>query len=224
MTAIATKLRTDREVQEDVLNELRWDPQVEPTELGVIVNDGVVTLTGWVDTYLMRMAAQHAAHRVAGVTAVANEIVVRLASAAERSDMDIAAAAVRALEWDAAVPIEKIDVTVSKGWVTLQGEVTWQFQKEAAERVIHRLAGVRGVSNILMVTPRLDATGIKEQIEGALVRSAETDAGRIKVTVEGSKIILTGRVRSFAERRTAERSAWSAPGVTAVDNQLVITF
>jgi len=139
--AVATMTRTDEEIQKDVLAELKWDARVQPNEIGVIVKDGVVTLTGWVDSYLKKWNAEDAAHRVAGVKAVANDIEVKLLS--ERTDADIAAAALRALEWDAAVPSDKIEVTVSKGWVTLKGEVEWQYQKEDAEKVIRRLAGVK---------------------------------------------------------------------------------
>jgi osmotically-inducible protein OsmY len=222
MATVATITRTDEDLQRDVLDELRWEPQVDPTELGVIVKDGVVTLTGWVDTYLKRMAAQEAAHRVRGVKAVANEIETRLASTAERGDTDLAAAAVRALEWDAEVPIAQIDLTVAQGWITLKGEVDWQYQRRAAERVIRRLSGVKGVANHLVVKPHLSVSGIKEQIERALVRSAETDAARITVEVRGSTIVLKGQVSSLAEKGAAERVAWSAPGVTAVDDRITV--
>src|SRR5437016_2068209 len=152
-TATRTETKTDEQIQKDVLAELKWDARVQPNEIGVAVKDGVVTLTGWVDSYSKNWAAEEAAHRVHGVKAVANEIEVRLPSSAERMDADIAAAAVRALEWDAFVPIEKLDVTVSKGWVTLKGEVEWQFQKEDAERVVRRLSGVKGVTNLIVVKP-----------------------------------------------------------------------
>ncbi|GIW06516.1 MAG: ornithine aminotransferase [Dehalococcoidia bacterium] len=224
MTLTSSTLRTDEDIQQDVLDELRWEPELQPNEIGVIVKDGVVTLTGWVDTYLKRMVAQDAAHRVRGVKAVANEIEVRLPSSAERSDMDIAAAAVRALEWDAGISADKIDVTVSKGWVTLKGEVNWQFEKQDAERVIRRLSGVKGVTNLITVKPHLSPTELKEKIEAALVRSAETDAERIKVEVMGSKVTLKGTVRSYAEKKEAERVAWSAPGVASVDNQITVSL
>jgi osmotically-inducible protein OsmY len=222
-TITRTEFRSDEDIQRDVMAELEWEPRVVPNEIGVAVKDGVVTLTGWVDTYQKRWAAEEAAHRVRGVRAVANDIEIRLPSMAERTDADIAAAAARALEWDAFVPVDKLDVTVSKGWVTLRGEVEWQYQKEDAERVVRRLSGVRGVTNLIQVKPRLRPSELKQKIEKALVRSAELDAKQITVEVQGSKVILKGTVRSWAEREEAEREAWAAPGVTAVENRIAIS-
>jgi osmotically-inducible protein OsmY len=220
--ATTTGTRTDADIQRGVLEELKWDARVQPNEIGVAVRDGIVTLTGWVDSYTKRWAAEEAALRVRGVKAVANEIEVRLPSSSERTDADIAAAAVRALEWDAFIPADRVKVTVSKGWVTLEGEVDWAFERDDAERVVRRLTGVRGVTNLIRVKSRPAPAELKKKIEDALIRSAETDARNIQVEVQGSKVILTGTVRSWVEKREAERVAWSAPGVTSVDNRIVI--
>jgi osmotically-inducible protein OsmY len=215
---------SDEQIHRDVLAELKWDARLQPNEVGVIVKDGVVTLTGWVDSYVKKWAAEEAAHRVRGVKAVANDIEVRLPTAAERTDADIAAAVARALEWDAFIPIEKLDVTVSKGWVTLRGEVEWQFQKEDAERVVRRIAGVKGVTNLIVVRPKVQPSDLKKKIEEALIRTAQLDAQRIQVEVVGSKVVLKGTVRSWAEREEAEKAAWSAPGITSVENRITIAI
>ncbi len=220
---MAISTRTDEQIQIDALEELKWDTRVRPNEIGVAVKDGIVTLTGWVDSYLKKMAAEEAAHRVPGVKAVANDIEVRLPGFAERTDTDLAAAVLNALRWDAAIPTGKVDVTVSQGWVTLKGEVDYAFQKRDAERAVRRLSGVKGVSNLIVVKPQVFPSDLKQQIERALVRNAETDARNITIEVEGSKVILRGTVRSYAEKQAAEETAWSAPGVTEVENRIVIS-
>ncbi len=224
MATAATTTRTDEEIQRDVLAELKWEPRVSPNEIGVSVKDGIVALTGWVDSYTKRWAAEDAAQRVPGVKAVANDIEVRLPTDKEKTDTDIAAAVTRALEWDAYIPTGKVQVTVSKGWVTLRGEVDWQFQRQDAEQVIRRIQGVKGVSNLITIKPKPAPADLKERIEKALVRTAHTDAERIQIEVQGTKVILKGQVRSWAEREEAERVAWTAPGVTAVENRITVTF
>ena len=221
-----TTVRSDEDIQRDVLEELAWEAEVQANEIGVAVNDGIVTLTGWVDSFPKKWAAERAAHRVRGVVAVANDIDVRLPGSAERTDADIAAAATRALDWDALIPPGGVKVTVSKGWVTLDGAVEWQFQRRAAERAVRRLTGVRGVTNLITVRPKVQPSGseLKRRIEEALVRNAETDADRVTVDVDDGKVILDGQVRSWAERDAAERAAWSAPGVTEVVNRITVHF
>jgi osmotically-inducible protein OsmY len=221
--AVMTEIKTDQEIQRNVLEELKWDARVQPNEIGVAAKEGVVTLTGWVDSYTKKWAAEEAAHRVKGVRAVANDIEVRIPTAAERTDADIALAVSRAIEWDAMVPTDKVKVTVSKGWVTLEGGVEWQFEKEAAERAARRITGVRGVTNLIRVQPsRPSPADIKQRIEAALLRDAETDAQRIQVEVDGTTVTLRGTVRSYAEKQEAARVAWSAPGVKAVENHIQV--
>ena len=221
---MAVSLHTDQEIQRDVLDELKWDMRVQPNEVGVAVKDGIVTLTGWVDSYLKKVAAEEAAHHVRGVKAVVNDIEVRLPGSAERTDADLARAVLNALQWDAGIPAGKLDVTVSQGWVTLKGEVAYAFQKMDAERAIRHLSGIKGISNLIVVKSPVLPSDLKASIEKALVRNAETDAQHITVDVEGSKVILRGKVRSFAEWKAAEETARSAPGVTEVENKIMIVY
>jgi osmotically-inducible protein OsmY len=218
--ATATSSKTDPKLQQDVIEELTFDPQLQVNEIGVIATDGIVTLTGWVDSYLKKWRAEEAAHRVRGVRAVANDIEVRLLS--ERTDADIAAAAARALTWNAALPADRIQVTVSKGWVKLEGDVEWEYQKQEAENAVRGLWGVRGVSNLISVKPSAAPTDLKKKIEQALVRSARLDAQGITVEIQGTTAILKGSVRSWAERQEAQRIAWLAPGITNVDNRITV--
>ncbi len=213
---------TDENIQQEVLLELRWDSRLQPNEIGVSVKDGVVTLTGDVDSYLKKLAAKEAALRVQGVKAVANDIHVRLPGMSERTDTDLARAAREALQWDIEVPSDRVKITVSNGWVTLEGEVDYGFQRMAAERAISRLAGVKGVTNLIVVKPRVMPEHLKEDIEQALVRNARTDAQHIQVDVEGRKVILRGTVSSYAEKEAAENTAWAEPGVTEVEDHILV--
>jgi len=205
------------------MRELRFDPRVDASKIGVMTTpSGVVTLTGTVNTYMEKLAAEEAAKRVHGVRAVANDIEVFISGGDRRSDMDIAEAALIALK-ARATPLDDIKVTVKGGWVTLEGEVEYYFQKQEAEQAISPLAGVKGVTNNIRVRPRpADEGEIKKQIQDALVRNARLDAQNISVRVEGTKVILEGPVRSWAEREEAENAAWAIPGVLAVENNLRI--
>ncbi len=226
MTTLTPRVRSDADIQQDVLDELSWEQHINVSDIGVSVKEGVVTLTGLVDNYLVRLAAQNAALRVKGAHAVANDIEARLHThtSAERTDSDLALAALYALKWDAAIQADKLDVTVSHGYMTLKGEVEWPFQREAAERAIRRLAGIRGVTNWVAVAVHATPGDIKQQIKKALVRNAETDARRLTVEVHGHTAILKGQVRSFAEKLAAERTALSAPGIATVTNEIKIVY
>jgi osmotically-inducible protein OsmY len=208
------------QLQRNVLAELDWDPRVNAAKVGVTVDDGVVTLTGTVDSYADKIAAEKIVMRVVGVRALANDLSVTLPTTAKRSDTDLAKAAVQALDWDVRIPQKRITATVRDGWVSLEGEVEWNFQREEAGKSVRRLKGVIGVSNMITVKPRLKATDVKTKIEEALTRNAEIDAQHIKVAVDGSKVILTGTVRSWAEREDAQHAAWAARGVANVDNRI----
>jgi len=220
----ASTTRTGEQIQRDVQDELRWDARLQPNEIGVIVKYGVVMLTGWVDSYVKKWAAEQAAVRVARVRAVANDIEVKLPASAERTDTDIAAAAVMALQWDALIPDEQVKVRVSEGWVTLGGEVEWQYQKRAAERAVRGLTGVRAVTNLISIRPptRPLPEELKRKISAALVRNVEIDPRRMTVDVVDDRVILGGTVRSWTERREADQAVWSAPGVTDVVNNIVV--
>lgn len=217
-------MKTDTQLQKDVQAELTWTPSIRDAEIGVAVKDGVVTLTGYVQNHAQKLAAELAAKRVGGVRALADDLKVKLPSSLERSDTDIAHAAVRALDWDTEVPDKAVTVTVNDGWLTLQGNVEWQFQKAAAERAVRYLNGVRGVINSIMIMPKgVSPAQVSERIKEALKRSAEYDAEHVKVSAVDGKVTLTGTVRSWTERSDAELAAWSAPGVREVVDRIMIS-
>lgn len=215
-------MRNDTELQLDVLAELKWEPAVNATHITVSAKQGIVTLSGHVPSFGEKSAAERAAERVYGVKAVADELEVKLPGSSKRADEDMAAACVSALKAHCSVPDEKIKVVVRDGWVTLDGEVEGQYQRDAAERAIRHLTGVRGVTDNIVIKPRVSSSDVKGNIEAAFLRSAEIDARRISVETRDGKVILHGNVRSCAEREEAQYAAWAAPGVTAVENDLTV--
>ena len=214
-------MASDTSLKRDVENELRWEPSVNEAEIGVAVNKGIVTLTGTVPHFAEKWAAERAVKRVAGVTAVAEELKVKLPGSAQRTDTDIAQAAVQVLEWQVWVPTN-IKVKVEAGWVTLEGEVEWRYQRTAAEDAVRYLPGVVGVSNLISVKPKVTAADVETAIQNALARNARLDSDAIRVKAVGGKVTLHGNVRTWAEREEAESVAWSARGVLSVKNDLTI--
>jgi osmotically-inducible protein OsmY len=217
-------MKNDVDLQRDVFDELKWEPAVHSTDVGVIVKDGVVTLEGVVDSYPEKWAAERAAKRVSGVKALALELEVKLPGSGKQTDADIAEAAENALKWDVLVPQDRIKVTVEKGFLTLEGQVDWDFQRSAAKRAVQYLTGVKGVANAITVKPKVAPTDVKAQIEAALKRNAILDARQIKVQADGGKVTLRGNVRSWAERDEAEAAAWAAPGVNEVTDFIAVTY
>ena len=215
--------KQDFDLRKDVLDELEFDPCVDARTIGVSVEDGIIALTGHVESYAAKLNADRIVKRVHGVVGVANDLQVKLHAGAERDDVDVARSAVNALEWNVSVPKDHIKVSVSKGWVTLNGTVDWYYQKRAAEDAVMVLAGVRGVMNNIVVAGRpVRVEDVKAEIEAALKRSAEVDSQKITVQASEGKVTLTGTVRSWVERQDAVSAAWSAPGVRSVIDQIRI--
>jgi osmotically-inducible protein OsmY len=216
-------MKPDSEIERDVRDELKWDPDLDAENIAVSVKDGVVTLAGFVKTYSDRLEAEAAAKRVAGVLAVANDIDVRLPAIDQRPDPDIAKAAVAALKSELPISYDKIKIIVKDGWITLEGAAEWQYQKTTAENAVRKVKGVKGVTNVITVKPKVQPSELQRKILEAFKRNAEVDANRITVEASGSEVILKGTVRSWIEREEAERVAWSAPGVTNVEDRIVVS-
>ncbi|MEO6211473.1 MAG: BON domain-containing protein [Gemmatimonadaceae bacterium] len=215
-------MKTDMELQKDVMEELKWEPRVTDDEIGAGVRAGVVTLTGSVPNFAQKWAAVKAVARVAGVRAVAQELTVKVPAAHQKSDTELAHQIVSALAWDIEVPNDKIKARIENGWVTLEGEVNWQFQRNSAERAMRYISGVKGVSNLLTIKSHASVYDVAQHIEEALRRSAEADSKKIEVAAINGAVTLTGTVRSWAERNDAEHAAWGTNGVTTVDDRLAI--
>ncbi len=213
----------DKELQESVMAELGWEPSIDAAHIGVTANTGVVTLTGHVQSFAQKVAAEKAAARVKGVKAVAEEIEVKLPYDIRRGDEDIAGAAIERLAWDSSVPPGAVEIRVEKGWITLRGEVDWFFQKEAAAQAVRTLIGVVGVSNLIEIKPTVNADDLGQNITRALHRSWFYDPNTIKVSAQGGKIKLTGQVTTWNARDLAGATAWSAPGATFVENDIAVT-
>lgn len=217
-------MKTDAQLKTDVTDELFWDPVVNATHIGVIVNAGVVTLTGHLDTFAEKHAAERAVRRVAGVRGIALELDVKLAPAHERSDSEIAQAAISALRWNSLVPDELVKVELEDGWVTLTGELPWSYQVKSAEKCVRPLMGVRGLSNLIKLKPQVNTADIGMQISAALKRQAAREAKHIAIEVKGGTVTLEGKVHSLAERDAAVGAAYSAKGVSTVVDRLEVTF
>jgi osmotically-inducible protein OsmY len=218
-------MKTDLQLQRDVLDELKFEPSIREAEIGIATKGGVVTLTGFVDSYAEKFSAERTAERVGGVKAVADEIKVKLPGSHQRSDTDIAHTVVNALRWDIQVPDDRIKASVDDGWIDLEGQVEWQYQKWAAEGAVRNLTGVKGVSNLITVKPKTASTyEVGQKIKDSLRRHAERDADKITIDAKDGRVTLRGTVSSFAERQDAERAAWQALGVTNVEDLIAVAY
>jgi len=217
-------MKTDLELKKDILAELAYEPSVKVTDIGVLVKDGVVTLNGYATSYGEKCNAESAAKRVAGVKAIADDIEVKLPDSQRQTDGDIAAMAASQIKAFVMIPEGAVKITVRDGWIMLEGEVEWKYQQDYAENAVQHLTGVKGVTNLVTIKPSLAPAGIQLAITSAFERSAVLDAKNIKVETIGNKAVLRGKVRSYAEREEAERAAWAAPGVVAVDNQIKVKW
>lgn len=215
-------MKSDTQLRNDVQAELNWTPEVKSSDVGVIVKDGVVTLTGHLASHAEKYAIERAVQRVHGVKALAVELTVKLPFDNQRTDADIALAAERALEWNVLVPDDKIRPMVEEGWLTLAGEVEWAYQRTAAESAVRDLMGVTGVSNLVKVKPKISPADVEKKIHDALARQADREASRLAITVSGSQVTLRGTVHSWSERNAAQGAAWSTPGVSMVVNDLLV--
>jgi osmotically-inducible protein OsmY len=216
-------MKSDEEIERDVRDELKWDPDLDADDIAVSVKNGVVTLAGFVPSYSDKFEAEAAAKRVAGVLAVANDLEVRLPAIDQRPDPDIARDAVAALKTQLPISYDRIKIIVKNGWVYLEGSAEWQYQKTTAEIAVRKVKGVKGVTNSIALKPQLQPSELQRKIMEAFKRNAEVDANRITVEAKGSEVILKGTVRSWIEREEAERVAWSAPGVTKVEDRIVVS-
>jgi osmotically-inducible protein OsmY len=215
-------MKTDAQIQQDVIEQIKWNPQLNAAEVGVAVKNGVVTLSGQVGSYLKKTEIEKEARKVAGVRAIAEDIQVGLSAPDQRTDADIAQVIIQALNWHAGIPEETVKVKVEDGWVILEGELEWEYQRELVRARVTNLVGVRKIINNITLKQKITPVDVAEKINAAFLRSATVDAGKIQPEVEGTRLTLKGTVRSFAEKEDAGQAAWSLPGILQVDNQLEI--